>query len=112
MAMVIQAVACIKNLVFNQPPTHSNRYKEWLDEKGYEIPEVSRAYFGDNPHLRVQELCGLLSGTKEQTIPYFIIMKRKVILVNHLLKINRSLHGLISGDAYALYRARTLLFHV
>ena len=41
-----------KNLVFNQPPTHSNRYKEWLEEKGYEIPEVSRAYFGDNPHLR------------------------------------------------------------
>lgn len=66
-----------KNLVFNQPPTHSNRYKEWLDEKDYDIPEVSRAYFGDNPHLRVQELCGLLSGTKEQTIPYFIIDEAK-----------------------------------
>ena len=66
-----------KNLVFNQPPTHSNRYKEWLEEKGYEIPEVSRAYFGDNPHLRVQELCGLLSGTKDQTIPYFIIDEAK-----------------------------------
>lgn len=61
-----------KNLVFNQPPTKENRYKEWLEEKGYEIPEVSRSYFGDNPHLRVQELCGLLSGTKEQTLPYFI----------------------------------------
>lgn len=66
-----------KNLVFNQPPTHSNRYKEWLEEKGYEIPEVSRAYFGDNPHLRVQELCGLLSGAKDQTIPYFIIDEAK-----------------------------------
>ncbi|TCP97759.1 arylsulfatase A-like enzyme [Cricetibacter osteomyelitidis] len=66
-----------KNLVFNQPPTHSNRYHEWLLEKGYEIPEVSCAYFGDNLHLRVQELCGLLSGTKEQTIPYFIIDEAK-----------------------------------
>ena len=33
-----------KNLVFNQPPTRlSNRYREWLEEKGYEIPTVSRA---------------------------------------------------------------------
>ncbi|MBE2897135.1 sulfatase-like hydrolase/transferase [Pasteurellaceae bacterium HPA106] len=66
-----------KNLVFDQPPTHSNRYKEWLEEKGFDIPEVSRAYFGDNPHLRVQELCGLLSGSKEATIPYFIIDEAK-----------------------------------
>lgn len=66
-----------KNMVFNQPPTHSNRYKEWLIEKGYEIPEVSRAYFGDNPHLRVQELCGLLSGTRDETIEYFIVDEAK-----------------------------------
>lgn len=66
-----------KNLVFNQPPTRSNRYKQWLLEKGYEIPEVSNAYFGDNPHLRVQELCGLLSGTKNETIAYFIIDEAK-----------------------------------
>lgn len=67
-----------KNLVFNQPPTRvSNRYKEWLIENNYEIPTVSKAYFGDNPHLRVQELCGLLSGTKNETIPYFIIDEAK-----------------------------------
>lgn len=66
-----------KNLVFNQPPTHSNRYREWLAEKGYDAPEVSRAYFGDNPHLRVQELCGLLSGSREQTIEWFIIDEAK-----------------------------------
>ncbi len=46
-------------------------------EKGFDIPEVSRAYFGDNPHLRVQELCGLLSGAKEQTIPYFLLDETK-----------------------------------
>lgn len=66
-----------KNLVFDQPPTHSNRYQEWLAEKHLAIPEVSAAYFGDNPHLQVQELCGLLSGSKEQTIPYFIIDESK-----------------------------------
>lgn len=66
-----------KNLVFNQPPTHSNRYKEWLEEKGLDAPTVSNAYFGDNPHLRVQELCGLLSGTKYETIEYFIIDEAK-----------------------------------
>lgn len=66
-----------KNLVFDQRPTHSNRYKKWLDEKGYEIPEVKNAYFGDNPHLKVQELCGLLTGEKEHTIPYFIIDEAK-----------------------------------
>lgn len=66
-----------KNLVFNEGPTHSNRYHEWLLEKGYDIPEVKNAYFGDNPHLRVQELSGLLTGTKEQTIPYFIVDEAK-----------------------------------
>lgn len=67
-----------KNLTFNQPPTRmGNRYHEWLLEKGYEIPTVSEEYFGDNPHLRVQELCGKLSGTKEETIPYFIIDEAK-----------------------------------
>lgn len=73
-----------KNLVFNQPPLKPNRYKEWLEEKGYEIPEVSRSYFGDNPHLRVQELCGLLSGTKEQTLPYFIIDEAKKFIKESL----------------------------
>ncbi|MFA9487638.1 MULTISPECIES: sulfatase-like hydrolase/transferase [unclassified Mannheimia] len=73
-----------KNLVFNQPPTHSNRYKEWLAEKGYDAPEVSRAYFGDNPHLQVQELCGLLSGTREQAIEWFIIDEAKKYIQSSL----------------------------
>ena len=99
--------------MFNQPPTHFNRYKEWLDEKGYEIPEVSRAYFGDNPHLRVQELCGLLSGTKEQTIPYFIIDEAKSYISESLAE-NKPFFTWINfwGPHYALYRARALLFHV
>lgn len=66
-----------KNLVFDQGPTRPNRYKEWLQEKGYEAPTVSEAYFGDNDHLRVQELSGKLSGTKQESIPYFIIDEAK-----------------------------------
>ncbi|MFZ7332201.1 sulfatase-like hydrolase/transferase [Avibacterium avium] len=73
-----------KNLVFDQAPTQPNRYPEWLAEKGFPTPEVSLAYFGDNPHLRVQELCGLLSGTKEQTIPYFIVDEAKSFILESL----------------------------
>ena len=53
-----------KNLVFNQPPTHSNRYKEWLDEKGYEIPEYGRTAKG----LPIVNLLKLDEGESIQTI--------------------------------------------
>lgn len=66
-----------KNMVFAQGPTQEPRYQEWLKEKGYEIPEVTNAYFGENPHLRVQELCGLLSGTREATLPFFVVDEAK-----------------------------------
>lgn len=66
-----------KNMVFAQGPTQETRYQEWLKEKGYEIPEVTNAYFGENPHLRVQELCGLLSGTREATLPFFVVDEAK-----------------------------------
>ena len=66
-----------KNMVFAQGPTQEPIYQEWLKEKGYEIPEVTNAYFGENPHLRVQELCGLLSGTREATLPFFVVDEAK-----------------------------------
>lgn len=66
-----------KNLVFAQGPEQETRYKDWLVEKGFEMPEVSNSYFGENSHLRVQELCGLLSGTKEATLPFFIVDEAK-----------------------------------
>lgn len=66
-----------KNMIFAQGPTQEPRYQEWLKEKGYEIPEVTNAYFGENPHLRVQELCGLLSGTREATLPFFVVDEAK-----------------------------------
>lgn len=66
-----------KNLVFAQGPEQETRYRDWLEEKGFEIPEVSNSYFGENSHLRTQELCGLLSGTREGTLPYFVIDEAK-----------------------------------
>lgn len=98
--------------MFNQPPTHSNRYREWLAEKGYDAPEVSRAYFGDNPHLRVQELCGLLSGSREQTIEWFIIDEAKKYIQASLDEKNRSLRGSTSGAAHSVCSAGAVLFNV
>lgn len=66
-----------KNMVFAQGPKQEPRYREWLEEKGFEIPEVTREYFGENPHLRVQELCGLLSGPREASLPFFVVDEAK-----------------------------------
>ena len=66
-----------KNMVFAQGPTQEPRYQKKKKKKGYEIPEVTNAYFGENPHLRVQELCGLLSGTREATLPFFVVDEAK-----------------------------------
>lgn len=66
-----------KNMVFDQGPKQEPRYVEWLKENNFEIPEVTNSYFGENPHLRVQELCGRLSGTREATLPFFVVDEAK-----------------------------------
>ncbi|MGX6592145.1 sulfatase-like hydrolase/transferase [Cetobacterium ceti] len=66
-----------KNMVFDQGPKLEDRYVKWLEEKGFEIPEVTEAYFGENPHLRVQELSGKLNCPKEATLPYFVVEEAK-----------------------------------
>jgi arylsulfatase A-like enzyme len=71
-----------KNLVFNQGPGPENRYKEWLDEKGFPIPEVTESFFGNNPNLQKQELRAKLSGTKEHTIPAFLYDEAKSYIQN------------------------------
>lgn len=71
-----------ENMVFDQGPKKENRYKEWLLEKGYDIPKVSDVYFGDNPHLVVQELCGKLNCSKEATLPFFIVDEAKKEILN------------------------------
>ena len=62
-----------QNFVFASAPTKENRYVHWLQEKGFETPTVSESFFGKNPHLRVQELYGKLSGPAEAAIPFFIV---------------------------------------
>lgn len=66
-----------KNLVFPQGPKQETRYIDWLKEKGFATPAVSNVYFGENKHLRRQELCGLLDCPKEATLPFFIIDEAK-----------------------------------
>ena len=81
-------------MVFAQGPKQEPRYREWLEEKGFEIPEVTREYFGENPHLRVQELCGLLSGPREASLPFFVVDEaKKAVLEAKKEKINLSLYG-------------------
>ncbi len=61
------------NLVFDSSPKQEDRYIHWLKEKGFEVPYVTEAYFGENPHLQIQELYGLLHCPKEATLPYFVV---------------------------------------
>lgn len=62
-----------KGMVFDQGPKSEDRYDLWLREKGYEKPYITEGYFGENPNLRVQELCGKLNCPKEATLPYFVV---------------------------------------
>ncbi|WP_297596753.1 sulfatase-like hydrolase/transferase [uncultured Cetobacterium sp.] len=66
-----------ENMVFSQAPKNEDRYIKWLQEKGFSIPKVTESYFGENPHLQVQELCGKLDCPKEATLPYFIVEEAK-----------------------------------
>ncbi|MCQ9626443.1 sulfatase-like hydrolase/transferase [Cetobacterium somerae] len=66
-----------ENMVFDQGPKKEDRYVKWLEEKGFETPKVTDEYFGENPHLRVQELCGKLHCPKEATLPFFVVDEAK-----------------------------------
>ncbi|HDY89702.1 MAG TPA: DUF4976 domain-containing protein [bacterium] len=61
-----------KNLVFNQGPGKENEYRSWVFRKGFDVPEVSEQFFGDNPNLRVQELRAKLNCPEEATIPSYL----------------------------------------
>lgn len=62
-----------KNFTFDQGPGKENEYRDWLLKNGFEIPEVTDIFFGNNPNLRTQELKALLSGPEEASIPYFLM---------------------------------------
>ncbi len=62
-----------RNLRFAQGPEGENRYAAWLAEKGFDIPTVSEAFFGNNPRLQQQELMARMSGPAEAALPSFIV---------------------------------------
>ncbi|WP_367988870.1 sulfatase-like hydrolase/transferase [Vibrio sp. NTOU-M3] len=62
-----------QNLAFDSVPQNGNRYLEWLNEKGFEIPHVTECTFGNNPNLQIQEFYARLSAPVEASIPYFLV---------------------------------------
>lgn len=62
-----------KSLKFNEPPTNApNYYEEYLKENGFEIPDVSEGFLGNNPALQIQEMYARHDGPLESTIEYFV----------------------------------------
>lgn len=61
-----------RNFAFNQGPGNGNRYAEWLQEKGFDTPDVSENFCGENPNLQIQELRAKLNAPPEASIPAFL----------------------------------------
>ncbi len=61
------------SLIFNQPPDNSpNYYEEYLKDNGFDIPDISNGFLGNNPALQVQEMYAKHEGPVESTIEYFV----------------------------------------
>lgn len=61
------------SLKFNQPPDNEpNYYREYLKENGFDIPDVSSGFLGNNPALQIQEMYAKHEGPIESTIEYFV----------------------------------------
>ena len=61
------------SLKFNQPPDNApNYYEEYLKENGFDIPDVSHGFLGNNPALQIQEMYAKHEGPVESTIEYFV----------------------------------------
>ena len=61
------------SLIFNQPPDNSpNYYEEYLKDSGFDIPDVSHGFLGNNPALQIQEMYAKHEGPVESTIEYFV----------------------------------------
>lgn len=62
-----------ESLKFNAPPANSpNYYEEYLKENGFDIPDVSHGFLGNNPELQIQEMYAKHKGPLESTIEYFV----------------------------------------
>ncbi|MHC1748164.1 MAG: sulfatase-like hydrolase/transferase [Cellulosilyticaceae bacterium] len=62
-----------KSLQFDAPPTNEpNYYEVYLKENGFDIPDVSNGFLGNNPALQIQEMYAKHEGPLESTIEYFV----------------------------------------
>ncbi len=50
----------------------TRHYERYLRERGYEIPRVLAAHYGDNPGQQGQEIYALQSGRVEQSFEYMV----------------------------------------
>jgi arylsulfatase A-like enzyme len=70
-----------KSLKFDQPPKNTpNYYEEYLKENGFDIPDVSNGFMGNNPALQVQEMYARHDGPVESTIEYFVAHETRRLL--------------------------------
>ncbi len=61
------------SLKFNSRPENDvNYYLEYLKENGYDIPDVSNGFLGNNPDLQTQEMFCKHEGSVETTVEYFV----------------------------------------
>lgn len=56
------------------PPEHrgTRHYETYLRERGYEVPRVLEAHYGDNPSKQQQEMYALHSGGVETNFEYMV----------------------------------------
>ncbi len=57
----------IPGLRYMQRISMPPHYKEYLDSRGLEVPQMLKAFYGDNPGKQNQEMYALQSGTVEQS---------------------------------------------
>lgn len=62
----------LPGLQFGARPLTGNPYADYLREKGFELPTVSRRYVGTNPGCQDQEMFALHNGPVESSIEYFV----------------------------------------
>lgn len=60
-------------LRFGPPEQRGTRhYERYLEERGYEVPRVLEAHYGDNPGKNNQEMYALQSGPVEASFEYMV----------------------------------------
>ncbi|MEA3406618.1 MAG: sulfatase-like hydrolase/transferase [Chloroflexota bacterium] len=62
----------IQGLRFGASGQGIPHYPAYLEEHGYEAPEVLKAFYGSNPGTQGQEIYALQSGTVETTFEYMV----------------------------------------